>query len=154
MLFVDKKTTLRQPRGLRSTPTELILHALPAWSLILFLSGFLTGAGALLLLAIANLVALPLVRRLPYRKANLEGRTLRLLPVRFLGFSVTPEIVVDLDRDNVDWTVIKRRVSIAPRQGAPFVLILNRPGQHPVWLACAASPRYLEREIRDMMAAA
>jgi len=154
VLFVDKHTTLRQPRGLRARPTETILHALPAWFLILFVSGVLSGAGALLLPAIASVLVIPLIRRFPYRNASLEGRTLRLRPVRFLGLPVTPEIVVDLDRDTVDWAVIKRRVNIAPRQGAPFVLLMKRPREHPVWLACAASPKYLEREIRDLTAAA
>lgn len=127
-----------------------MIHLLPAWFLILWLSGFLTPAGAIVLLSVSFLLIIPLIMRFPYSMCSLDGNTLNFHSVKFLGLPLSRKIVVDITDPGVEWTIIKRLVNIAPRQGAPYVLLMKRPGRRPIWLACAASKKYLEREIDEL----
>lgn len=150
MIFVDRKRTLRAPGSMRATPTSLALHILPFWCGLLWMTGFFTLAGAAGFLALTLVIFLPAFLRWPYGRCSMEGDRIRLSPLRFFGLPLTAETLVNPADPEIGWTIIKRRVNIAPRQGAPYVLVMNRPGRWPLWLACSVSDAYLERELRSL----
>jgi hypothetical protein len=152
MIFVDKKKTMRMLGAFDITSTSIIVYVLPIWFFFLWVFAGLSALGAVGALLLTIIIAVPLFMRFPYRQCLIDDRgMINLKPLTFLGVSIGHPITIDPSDPAIEWNIIKRMVNIAPRQGAPYVLTMKRPGHSPVWLACSVSEKYLERELRMLV---